>query len=197
MKLVRVLVLFCVVVMAGNTLAHEGEAGHAHEGQAPEWVKYTTPGEGHAIFKDLVGRWQATSKWWMDATAKPEEAKGTTVAKLIMDGRFLQQEFKSKMMGKPFTGMGLLGYDALKGEYQSTWIDNMSTALMTSKGTYDAATKTLKEQGTASDPMTGEKDKWYRAEWKFVDKNTHTYSMFTKGKDGQEFKSLEINYKRN
>ena len=133
----------------------------------------------------------------MDKNSKPEEASGTQVNKLIMDGRFLQSEAKGTAMGKPFTGMGLLGYDNIKSEYQSMWIDNMNTSLMTSSGSFDGASKTLNEKGTGSCPMTGEKNRVFRGEWRFVDKKNYVYSLYSNGKDGAEYKMMEITYKKN
>jgi hypothetical protein len=115
---------------------------------------------------------------------------------VLFGGRFLQQETKGKAMGEDFRGMGLTGYDAFKGEYQSTWIDSMSTGMMKGTGTYDPATKTIKETAEMSDPMSGEKSKTVRADITFVDKNHYTYAMWAKGKDGAEFKMMEIDYRR-
>lgn len=160
----------------------------------PEWMKYTKPGEGHKIFKPLEGKWKHTMKWWAKPGDKAEEHTGTNTNKLILGGRFLQSEAKGKAMGQPFNGLGITGYDTLKEQYQSVWLDNMGTAMVLSTGTYDAATKTLKEEGSFSDAMTGEKNKTYRAEWSFAEKNKYTYAMFTKDTEGKEFKSLEIIY---
>lgn len=169
----------------------------SHDEEMAKMMKLSSPSENHAIFKDLVGNWKVQSKFWMEKNAKPEESKGTQTNKLVMDGRFLQSEHKGTSMGKPFTGMGLLGYDNVRGEYQSIWIDNMSTSIMTSTGSYDASTKTLSETGTYSCPMTGEKNKTARSEWKFTDKKNYTFTMYTNDKDGNEFKNLEIEYKKN
>ena len=42
------------------------------------------------------------------------------------------------MMGMPFTGHGMRGYDNVSGKYWSTWNDSMSTGMMVSEGTCDA-----------------------------------------------------------
>lgn len=163
---------------------------------ANDWKKYSTPGEQHKILKELSGNWKHTLKWWMKPGTNPEMHTGTNTNKMILGGRFLQQDAKGKAMGQPFQGVGLTGFDLLREEFQSVWLDNMSTSMMSSTGTYDAATKTIKETGTFSDAMTGEKNRWYRAEWKILDKNNYTYEMYVKGTDGAEFKSMEITYKR-
>ena len=165
-------------------------------GKTAEWMKYTTPGEGHKVLNDLAGKWSYTMQWWTAPGSKPEESKGSCNSKWILGGRFLQQDVKGKAMGQPFQGMGVIGYDTFKQEYQSSWLDSMSTGMMLTTGSYDTATKTLQQTGTLSDPMSGEKNKWFRTELKIASHNEHTYLMFNKGTDGNEFKAGEIVYKR-
>lgn len=161
-----------------------------------EMMKLTTPGQEHKILKGLVGNWKVDANFWMEPTGKPEHSTATQKNTLIMDGRFLQTEYHGKTMGKPFRGMGLLGFDRVRNEYQSVWIDTITTGIATSAGQYDAGKKLLTESGTSSCPMSGDKDKPFRAEWHFTDKNSYRYTMFTKDAQGKEFKSLELLYKR-
>ena len=116
--------------------------------------------------------------------------------KLIFGGRFLQQEAKGQAMGQPFEGIGITGYDNVRGEYTSVWLDNMGTGIMVGTLQYDSATKTYAGKGSFSCPITGEKNKAYRDVWKWVDQDNYTYEMYGTTPDGQEFKSLEISYKR-
>jgi len=116
--------------------------------------------------------------------------------KMIMGGRFLQQTVKGKAMGRPFEGMGLLGYDNLKKKFQSIWLDNMGTGMAQGTGNYDSVAQTLHETGEFSCPTAKDKMMTYRAEWKMMDKNHQTYTMWTKDADGKEFISMEMDYKR-
>lgn len=168
----------------------------AAAGKAPEWMKHTMPGEGHKMLSEMAGNWNYSMKWWNAPNAKPEESKGTSKAKMILGGRFLQQEVSAKVMGQPFTGMGITGYDSFRNEYQSMWIDTMSTHMMTSAGSFDANAKTLKETGNMSDAMAGMKDRWFRTELTLKEKTAYTYAMFTKDAAGAEFKMMEIEYKK-
>lgn len=165
-------------------------------GDSKEWMKLTQPSEGHKLFNDLVGKWTYTSKFWMKPDAKAEESKGTMTAKLAFGGRFLQQEVKGKMQGQKFEGMGLLGYDNVRQEYQTVWFDNMATGMMIGTGQYDAAAKLYKEEMVGSCPMTGDKQKATRSELKLIDKKRFTYEMFSKTVEGNEFKAMEITYQK-
>jgi len=165
-------------------------------GGAPEWMKYTTPSTEHKNLQDFAGKWKFTMTWWMDAKATGEKSTGTSTNKMILGGRFLQQDVTSKSKGQTFTGLGFTGFDLVKGEYQTVWLDSMSTAMMTGAGTWDSAADTMKTTGSVSCPMTGNKNMAYRTELKKVSKTEHTFTMFTTGTDGAEFKSMEINYKK-
>lgn len=159
-------------------------------------MKLGSPSEAHHRLDPLVGRFNTTVRWWMDPNATPEESKGVENNQWILGGRFIQQEFKGTSMGQPFQGMGIIGYDNVKQEYTSIWLDSMSTGMMQSTGRYDELSKTFVDSGTFSCPMTGEKSKTFRSETKWTDNNHYTYTWFTKDKDGKEFKSMEIMFER-
>jgi len=165
-------------------------------GADTNWMKYSTPNEHHKVLNDVAGKFKYTANFWMTPGAKAETTTGTSTNKWILGGRFLQQEVKGKAMGQPFNGMSLVGFDSLREQYQSIWVDTMSTHMMQGTGTYDTATKTLTETGEFSCAMTNSKNRWYRTEMKITDKKNHTYAMFTKDNEGKEFKSMEINYTR-
>ena len=165
-----------------------------HDAMMEKWKEYSTPNENHKVLGTLVGEWNHTVKWWMSPDAKPEESKGTSEIEWIMGGRFIQHEVEGTSMGQPFEGMGVMGYDNEKKQYQSVWIDNMGTGIMRGSGNYDPKTKTLTDEGTFSCPAEGEKS--YRGVTKIIDKDHFTYEMYMAGPDGKEFRAMEIVYTR-
>ena len=72
------------------------------------------------------------------AGAPAMEETGTATRTMALGGRVLVEDVKSTMMGMPFTGHGMMGYDNVTGKYWSTWMDSMSTGMMMSEGTCDA-----------------------------------------------------------
>ena len=96
----------------------------------------------------------------------------------------------------PCEGIGFLGYTNLRQEYQSVWFDNMMTGMMVGTGEFDAATKTLTDEGDFSCPVTGETHRWYRTAWTVVDPDHTTYESYSRTPEGREFKSMEIRYTR-
>ena len=100
-----------------------------------EWAKYATPGAQHEMMAKSVGKWTVVTKMWMDPTQPPMETPGTCEVTSLLGGRYFQSVYKSMMMGQPFEGIALSGYDIYKQQYFGTWIDNMGTMMMTFVGT--------------------------------------------------------------
>ncbi len=158
--------------------------------------KYGMPGPNHQALMQAAGKWTHTIKSWMKPGDKPMESKGTSENTMVLGGRFLEQKAHGDMNGMPFEGLGYTGYDNVGGQYQSVWMDNMTTGMMTGSGSADPTTQVIKETGQFSCPITMDKAKWYRSEWKTIDVGTQVYTMYFKDDTGKEFKSMEITYKR-
>lgn len=196
----KILALALLASVAAPTWAADKKADMSPEKQAAmqKWMEFSTPGASHKMLADLAGTWNYSSKWWETADAKPEESSGKSKFKTILNGRFLQQEFKGKSMGMPFEGLGITGYNNLTKKFESFWIDSMTTAMMHGQGDYDPEQKMISESGEHACPMTDSKTAKYRTEWKMIDKNNMVFTMYGHGMDGKspEFKSMEITYKR-
>ena len=72
------------------------------------------PGLVHKRLGDLAGTWDVTVRYIMGD--KENLGKATCEAKLILDGRFLQQDYTSRFQGQPYHVMQLLGYDNTRKE---------------------------------------------------------------------------------
>ncbi len=160
-----------------------------------KFEKAATPAQNHKLLDQLVGNYKTTTKWWMGPDAKPEVNKGMASKKWIMGGRFIQDEYKGKAMGKSFKGMGLMGYDNAANSYVTVWLDSASTGVMTSKGTVDESGKVFTFNGEYTCPITGEK-RQTREVLRVVDNKTRVFEMFDKDPEGKEFKALEVTYTR-
>ena len=92
----------------------------------------------------------------------------------------------------PFEGTSTTGYDNAKKVYISTWIDNMSSGIMTMEGPYDAASKSIVMTGQVVSPVDGRTCN-LRQVMRFVDDKTHIMEMY--GPDpitGVQYKNMEI-----
>jgi hypothetical protein len=156
-----------------------------------------SPGEPHKVLESLAGMWSYAGRMWMSPESQPESMAGTSTNAVVFGGRFLKQEFSGQMAGMPpFQGVGLLGYDNIRKEYQSLWYDNMNTALMTGTGQFDPAAKTFTFQGDFSCPMTGEAHRSFRDTWTITDADHTAYASYVRAPDGREYKMMEIAYTR-
>ncbi len=179
------------------TTAHKSKSIDMSSPEAmAKMEQYGKPGADHKVLEPFVGNWTYTVQSWMKPGDKPEQSFGKNQNSWTMDGRFLKQEVSGKWAGQPFKGIGYTGFDKVRGEYQSIWLDNMMTGMMTASGNYNPATKTITQTGEFSCPITGDKNMWYRSELTMIDNDHHKYSAFGKDEKGKEFKTMEISYQR-
>lgn len=158
------------------------------------WTEYMTPGWAHEMLASHTGEWKAVTTMWMDPTQPPQTMEGTSKYEMIMGGRYLKSTHSGMMMGMPFEGMSLEGYDNAKKEFTSVWIDNFGTGTSISTGKYDKETNSIIYTGTVYDPMQ-QKDVTIKEVIKYVDKDHHTIEMFSvNGK--KEIKTMYIEFTR-
>ena len=158
------------------------------------YKKAGTPGEPHKALAKLEGSWTTRSRGWMEPGTPPVESMGTCEQKLILDGHYLQQVYTGDMMGKPFTGINLLGYDNHTKKYESVWIDSMSTGIYYFRGTASADGRTITQECSYDDPIKG--PSLWRSMTRIKDDNTLEFEMFIKPRGGKEEKMMEITVSR-
>jgi hypothetical protein len=113
------------------------------------------PTEQHRKLRAEVGTWDVTIKSWADPNGDPIESKGTETDRLMPGGLWLIQDFRGEFGGASFRGHGTMGYDPFKKKYVGTWVDSMSSSLMTIEGDFEADGKTLVMEGNATNPADG------------------------------------------
>src|SRR5262249_11775263 len=78
------------------------------------------PGAEHQKLQPFVGDWDLTLKLWTDPGQPPALVKATVQRQWIMGGRFVQETVRGEFEGKPFEGMGVLGYDSARKKFTTT-----------------------------------------------------------------------------
>jgi len=159
-------------------------------------MKYATPGEFHKKLDGMIGSWNFTSKWWADPSAPSQESNGTCESSWILGGRFVQEKVTGDMMGQPFHGMALTGYDNFNQKYQMLWIDEMATCFLIADGQIDKSGKKITFEGKYQDYMTPNRDKRFKSEVELVDANTRIYRSYEYPTEGEPFVSFEVTYRR-
>lgn len=198
MKRLPSLTVACLFLFTVAAISQEKEAKGPEmdkDAMMKVWKEIATPGAHHDILTKLAGSWETTSKAWMEPGAPPEETQGTAEFKMVLGGRFLQQEATGEMMGQPFSGMGLTGYDNFKKQYTMLWVDDSGTAMYTAEGTPDATGKIITFKGKSDDWMTGKKDQPVKYVSTIVDNDTQLFEIYGY-QDGKEMKMMEMTYKR-
>ena len=189
-------VLMAVAILTtGTTVAQEApEMSAEQQAMMKAWQEAMTPGPQHAEMANMVGEFKMTVKSYMEPGGEPDVTTGTASRKMIMGGRYLEETVTGTVMGQPFEGRGLTGYNNVTGKWWGTWLDNMSTGINTSHGEWDFQKGVGVFYGDYVDPMT-----------KII---TETRGVITRLDDGAElmemfmieptgeFKSMEILYER-
>ncbi len=206
MKPFRLLIiaLLCAVVgAAGTVLGQEQKAGTEKKAQPgmdemmKKWQEISTPGAQHKVLEDLAGSWDTETKTWMNGPqSQPAVTRGSAECKMILGGRFLQQDMLGEMMGMPMKGIGLNGFDNFRKTYVGIWIDDTGTAIYTMEGTMDKAGKTITYWGKMDDPMTGTKDNKVKYTDTIVDKDKHIFRIYDVSTAGEKDPTSEITYTR-
>lgn len=178
-----------------------GAAGQPSPEGMAKMMQMGTPGEFHAKLKPLTGKWTFTTKARTNPEKPWDESTGTSEYKWILGGRVLAEEVKHNpvsedaMVGAPFEGFALNGYDNMSKKYWNTWVDSTGTGIMVSTGTVDASGKTFTYFGEYDSAKTGQR-KTTRYVLKIAGDDKLVFEIYDKGPDGKEYMNLEITYAR-
>ena len=159
-----------------------------------KWNEYMTPGDMHKVLAAMSGKWTAEVSSRISEVATEEKSTSACENKMIFDGRYMQRTRTGTIMGKPFEGMGIIGYDNAKKIFVSTWQDNMSTGILYLEGPYDAATKTITVKGTWMDPL--KRNIEIRETFTMPDDKTQVIAIYRTPPGGKEFKYMEMKLAR-
>jgi hypothetical protein len=128
-----------------------------------------------------LGKWTAVCTM-PGPDGKMHEEKGTETCTSVCNGTWQWTHYKGTMMGQPFEGYGLVGYDPESKQVTTHWIDSCSPYLFTLNGKYDSAAKGFSCSGTGCCPEGTEMSMTQTTTWK--DADTRVCKMACKSKDG-------------
>lgn len=163
----------------------------------PEFMEanmaYMTPGEQHANLADHAGNWNVRTKMFMSPGAEAVEMDATADSEMVLGGRFLLEEFHGTMMGEPFDGLLIVGFNKLTSEYFSLWMDTWGTAVHSAKGA-ERADGSIAMTGLMKDVLTPE-GRAYRHVLREAD-NGYVVELYDTLPDGTEWMVMEMAYTR-
>lgn len=156
----------------------------------------STTGAEHAALKRSVGEWTVATRMWMDPGAEPIAGKGTATVSEMLGGKWLRQDYHGDMMGTPFDGQLISGYDTIAKRYVAVWVDSFSTAMGCMTGESNDGGKTITyRQHLELSPMTGGP-----VDFRYVitvqSDDQHTMEHYVHPQGGAEVKAMELVYTR-
>ena len=155
------------------------------------------PDEHHVAFQPFVGKFKAEVKMWM-GPGEPMVSTGTMVNTMALGGRFLHHDYQGDAVEGPFPafeGKGYWGYNKIADQYEGCWMDTASTMMQVEIGTCSEDGRIWTMKGEMICGQTREKFQ-KRSVVTLVDNDHHTMEAFFTGPDGNETKSMEIQYTR-
>ena len=183
-------VVAAVALIAGGVAVAQDMGGGDKKDQEMPVAK---PTKEHEVLKHYAGTWTVKGKFTMPDGSTMEE-DGVETASLVGDGLWLVFDNKSRMMGKPFHGHGVMGYDPEKKKYVGTWVDSMIDYLIVFEGTGDG--KTITTHYEMKDCMNPGKTMRIKQVHEIQDADHHKMTAYFPSPDGKEFPGMVLEYTR-
>jgi hypothetical protein len=151
------------------------------------------PGEPHKRLASTQGSWSTVSRIWVDPDKPPVESRGSSERKMVLGGRYLQEEVTGDMMGTHFSGIGFIGFDNAIKKYVMVWMDSTSSGIYSFEGEASADGKTVTMESSYDDPIRGMTQD--RFVMRFIDENTQELEMFSTYASGRRQRT-QVTYTR-
>jgi hypothetical protein len=169
-------------------------AGAPAQAKAPATHEQAGLGPEHAELAKCIGSWDVAFTYWPKEGAPPVSSSGRSLFTPIFNGRYIREDYTGEFMGKPFSGIGTLGFDRAAGYYVSTWIDNVGTGIMHATAMPGPITDDLTFEGLGIDQETQEEQSVRHVlHW---ESDTCFHLSFFKGEEDDEVQTMELVYNR-
>lgn len=150
------------------------------------------PTAEHRLLAEHAGRWKIACTLYMGPGVPPMQSEATEEVEMV--GPFWTvSKFESSMMGMPFVGRALMGFESHTGKFVSTWVDSFSPVLFHFTGSRQGDTITLFADALSA--MTGTVTR-HRATEQHISKDERLFEMFCTLPDGSELKMMSNHYRR-
>lgn len=153
------------------------------------------PGPHHEALMKKAGSWETKTKFWQDPSLPAMETSGTATLESLMDGRFLMEVTKANMMGMPWEGRGIFGYDNTAKKHVGTWFDSFGTMMMSFEGGCESSCSVITLTSNYMDPATKTMKKM-KSVSKTTDADHAVMMLYDVAQDGSETKMVEVSYTR-
>lgn len=207
------LLILSIVVVAASTLSarqddsqpvrqetsNKGSATSESESPSLEDLEeLSVPSEPHELLATTVGTWDVRIRIWSDPDPEAEpasETQGTAVGRWILGERFVETTYKGEVLGRPFEGLKIEGFDKAEEKYVSTWRDNLGTYTLVFKGICEDSCVERTMTASFLDPVSKGTFR-VKGVTTISGEDTYTYESFVITPNGKEFKNMELDAKR-
>lgn len=115
-------------------------------------MKYINPAKEHEVLHFFAGKWRQNL---IRISGKDEiPGVGKTENNIIFGGRYLEMRFSQNYDNYSINGIIYLGFNNMNKEYFLFAIDELGTASLNAKGSFDPKSNSLNLKGILSDPVT-------------------------------------------
>jgi len=181
------------------TTAQLGDAMADPEAGMQRWQEACAAGDAHKLLERFLGSWKTKTTMMHGCGGEggegPPPSEGTSEIRWLHEGRWMMEEVKGEMMGRPFTRTIITGFDNFKKKYVVSAVDSTSTALVSGVGNFDREGKVLTWFVEMDEPMTGEHDKPVRIVTTIRD-DDHFTTDIQEVLYGEPFSVLKVEYER-
>jgi len=161
----------------------------------PAFAASQRPSKQHLdLTLSFLGEWTTTTNAWNAPNAAPSTSTGRARFFPTMGGRFVCGDVEGELFGKQFKSMGFMGFNTTQNRYEASWVNTENTDIANYNG-QKVGDNGFAWTGTVTSPITGQPGT-SRGTTTFNGKETFTYTLFTTGTDGNEFKVYETTYNR-
>ncbi|MBM4130986.1 DUF1579 domain-containing protein [bacterium] len=119
------------------------------------WDRAGAPGPWHEFLARRAGRWNVAGRIWNEPGGAPVHSRGESRLEMVLGGRFLQERHKGRVDGRPYEGLGLLGYDNADSTFTAVWVDDLGTRTAILSGRAGAPGEPVELRGAVTDPASG------------------------------------------
>jgi hypothetical protein len=178
--------ILCLTAPAFGRAHDEKPQAAANAQQAPS---PTSPGPEQAFLAKRAGEYTRVIKF----VGQDGEWSGTSKISVILGGRFILEENRDTVMGRPVEGTRLWGYNNVTKQYEAAWMYTMSTAITKLTGTSDDGGKTVEYTATSDEPRGAVA---LHARVRQIDDDHFVVTLSTAGSDGKDSPFQETTYTR-
>lgn len=157
-----------------------------------ENLSHPTKAHGELI-SAMIGRWTTTTKFWATPGTEPTVTNGASTMTATLGGRFVKQEFATRMGSNEFKGTSYFGFNTANQQLESFWVDNLSTGMLMSTGQRQSDGSIV---WTATYTDEHGQTQTAKSVTRFPAKDTIVFESYEVASTGGEFKTMEVTYTR-